>query len=278
MHIYIKKADGSRDLFDEKKLKASLRRSGANKKVIDEIVKEINKVIFDGITTEAIYNMVSKLLRTKTKTAALRYNLTAAIAKLGPEGFAFETFLAEIFKTKGFKNVRNGVKIKGRCMVHELDVVGENKNQILNVEAKFHNSRSKKSDLQVILYMRARFDDILKGGYYGEKKPVQVIITNTKFTDNAKKYAKCSGTEILSWNYPLKYNLHDFILGSGVHPIAALQSIPQNILNKFNEKKIVTIRQIAKDDFQALKNCKFLSNRDYQKIVEEIKEYFSEKI
>ena len=34
MNIYIEKADGSRDLFDEKKLRASLRASGAEKKLL----------------------------------------------------------------------------------------------------------------------------------------------------------------------------------------------------------------------------------------------------
>ena len=198
MHIYIVKSDGSKDLFDEKKLKGSLRASGASKKIIDEIFKEIEDVVYDGITSGAIYSIAFELLKKKSKKAALRYNLTNAIALLGPEGFAFEAFLAEIFRTKSYKNVRTGIKIKGKCMVHELDVVGENENEILNVEAKFHNSRSKKSDLQVILYMRARFDDIIKSGYYGNKNPKQLIITNTKFTTNAKQYAKCSGTEVLS--------------------------------------------------------------------------------
>jgi HJR/Mrr/RecB family endonuclease len=198
MHVYIKKADGTKELFDEKKLKASLRNSGADKKTIDEIIAEITDIAYEGITSDAIYKIASKLLRGKSKKASMRYNLTNAVALLGPEGFAFEAFLAEIVKAHGYKNVTTGKKIKGRCMVHELDVVGENDDERVTIEAKFHNSRSKKSDLQVILYMKARFQDILESGYYADKKPKQIIITNTKFTDNAKKYAKCSETEVIS--------------------------------------------------------------------------------
>jgi HJR/Mrr/RecB family endonuclease len=198
MHIYIKKADGTKELFDEKKLKGSLRNSGADKKTIDEIISEITEIAFDGITSNAIYKIAAKLLRGKSKVASMRYNLTNAIALLGPEGFAFEVFLAEIVKAHGYKKVMTGKKIRGRCMVHELDVVGESDKEKITIEAKFHNSRSKKSDLQVILYMKARFQDVQESGYYGNKKPKQVIITNTKFTDNAKKYAKCSGTEVIS--------------------------------------------------------------------------------
>lgn len=198
MNIYVQKDDGSKDLFDEKKLKGSLRKSGANKRVINEILDEITDIAYDGITSTIIYKMASKLLRDKSKTASLRYNLTNAISELGPEGFAFEEFIAEVVKTIGYKKVRTGIRIKGRCMIHEMDVVGENEEEILNIESKFHNSRSKKSDLKVILYMRARFDDINASGYYGNKKSRQIIVTNTKFTSNAKQYAKCSGTEVIS--------------------------------------------------------------------------------
>ena len=278
MHIYITKADGSKDLFDEKKLKASLRVSGASKKVIDEIIAEINDVVYDGITSDIIYKMAEKLLREKSKKAALRYNLTNAIALLGPEGFAFEAFLAEVMRERGYKNVSTGKKIKGHCMVHELDVVGESDDEILTIEAKFHNSRSKKSDLQVILYMKARFQDILDGGYYKNKKPRQMIITNTKFTDNAKKYAKCSRTEVVSWDYPVKYNLHHYILDSHIHPITALNSLPKKAREYFIEKKIVSIRELAKNNFEKLYECAFLSNKEIINIVAEVEEFFSDKI
>ncbi len=277
MNIYIKKSDGSKDLFDEKKLKASLRASGAQKDVIGKIISEISDVSFDGITSNTIYKMAFKLLKEKSKKAALRYNLTNAVALLGPEGFAFEAFLAEIVKTWNYKKVSTGKKIKGHCMIHELDVVGESDWEILTIEAKFHNSRSKKSDLQVILYMKARFQDILDGGYYKDKKPRQIIITNTKFTDNAKKYAKCSGTEVISWDYPKK-NLHDLILESNIHPMTALVSLPKSARNKFIERKIVTIKQLAENNFKKLEECKFLSNLNIKKIKEEIFEFFPDKI
>lgn len=278
MKIYIKKSDGTKDLFDEKKLKGSLRKSGASKKVIDEILTEITGIAYDGITSDIIYKMASKLLRNKSKSASLRYNLTAAISELGPEGFAFESFLAEVTKTMGYKRVRTGVKIKGKCMVHEMDVVGESDDEIINVEAKFHNKRSKKSDLQVILYMRARFDDIKNSNYYGQKKAKQVIMTNTKFTLNAKKYAQCSGTNVVSWDFPVSKNLHDYILESNIHPMTALNSLPKAVKAKFVAKKIVTIKMLAANNFSKLRECNYLSNNNIEKIIEEIQEFFPNKI
>ena len=228
--------------------------------------------------SDTIYEISFELLKNKSKKASVRYNLTNAIALLGPEGFAFEVFLAEIAKALGYKKVQTGKKIQGKCIIHEMDIVGEKDNHILHVESKFHNSRSKKSDLKVILYMRARFDDITNSGYYGQKQSRQVIVTNTKFTTNAKKYAKCSGTEVVSWNFPVKKNLHDYILESNIHPITALESLPKSVKNKFIERKIVTIKELAKNNFEKIYQCKFLSKKNIVDIISEVNEFFSDKI
>jgi len=277
MKILVKKADGKKELFDEKKLKGSLRASGAEKKVIDEIIYDIVEVCYDGITSDIIYKMAFRLLKNKSKSASIRYNLTNAIYLLGPEGFAFEVFLAEIAKTMGYKKVQTGKKIRGKCMEHEMDVVGERDGEMLTLESKFHNSRSKKSDLQVILYMKARFQDIENSSYYKGKKSRQVIVTNTKFTDNAKRYAKCSGTEVVSWDYPKK-NLHDYILESNVHPVTALVSLPKAARKDFIDKGIITIKHLAENNYKKLEDCKFLSHINIKKIKEEIQEFFPDKI
>ena len=277
MKIFVKKSNGDKEIFDEKKLKKSLRMSGASKQVIGDIIHGIEEIAYNGITSDIIYKIANKILREKSQKAALRYDLTNAVSLMGPEGFAFEIFLAEMVKKQGFKKVMTGKKIRGKCMVHELDVIGESETEKITIEAKFHNSRSKKSDLQVVLYMKARFQDILESGYYGEKKPRQIIITNTKFTDKAKKYAKCSGTEVISWDYPLKKNLHDYILESNIHPITALVSLSKNNKNEFLKKKIVTISMLSKNNFEALYNSKSLSKKEIVNIIKEIEEFFAQK-
>jgi len=151
MTIYITKSNGEREPFEEWKLAASLEMSGASEETKNKIISEIKDTLYDGISSEVIYNMANTLLRKKEKGAYLRYNLTNAISLLGPEGFAFEKLLAEIAKKNGYKNVLTGKKIRGKCMTHEMDVTGETDTESLTIEAKFHHSRSKKSDLQVTL-------------------------------------------------------------------------------------------------------------------------------
>jgi len=272
--FYLRKSDGTFEPFDEKKILRSLRRSGASKKASEHILKELRKKTYDGISSSKIYSIINNLLRRKEKKAYLRYNLPIAVSRLGPEGYAFEAFLAELMKKHGWKNVFRGRKIKGKCMVHELDVLGEKENKKLTIEAKFHNSRSKKSDFQVILYMKARFEDLEKGGYYGEKEPVQMIITNTKFTDNAKRYSKCSGINVVSWNYPEDKNLHDYILEANLHPVTAISNLNKKIKEELIKRKIVTIEQLKKNDFEILNQIDFVTKKDKEKIVKEVRELF----
>ncbi len=197
--ITIIKQNGKREPFDMGKVRLSLIRSGADDKTIKRVENALLKRLRNNMTTSRIYEIVrEELKRYSDKRSFLRYNLPLAISKMGPEGFAFEKFMAEVFKSYGYAPVYVGKKIAGKCMVHELDVVGERGNEKLTAELKFHNSRSKKSDLKVILYMKARFDDLINSGYYGDMIPNQLIITNTKFTTNAKTYAKCAGVNVLS--------------------------------------------------------------------------------
>lgn len=52
-----------------------------------------------------------------------------------------------------------------------------------------------------------------------------MIVTNTKFTHTAERYAECVGLELLSWDYPKNNNLHDRIQRSGLYPITVLSTL-----------------------------------------------------
>ncbi len=273
MQILVKKQDGSLEIFNEKKLKKSIKINGGSEKVVREVMEYIKKENFVKISTEKIYELTQEfLLKSGQKHAYLRYNLPSAIYKLGPEGFAFEKFIAEVFQAYKYNPVYVGKKIQGKCVSHELDVVAQKGGELMTAELKFHNSKSKKTDLHVALYMKARFDDILAGGYYGDKKPRQLIITNTKFTYNAKAYAKCANLEVLAWNYPDKQNLYDFILKSGVHPITAVTSLPHKAMLDFVHRKIVSCSDLLKNQEKELRNNNLIPKKKVNFIIEEIKQ------
>ncbi len=271
MKILVKKYDGSIEQFDPQKLKKSLKSSKVGEETIQELFQFFEKEGINEISSNKIYSLVRNILLKKKKTTEfLRYNLPNAISKLGPEGFAFEAFIAQVFRAYGYKEVYVGKHIPGKCLSYEMDIVAKKDGTLMTAELKFHNARNKKSDLKVVLYMDARFRDIRDSGYYEKNKPRQVIITNTKFTTNAKKYSKCAKLEVLSWNHPIKNNLHDFILNSKIHPLTAIPSIPQKAMKDFIRRKIVSCCDLIKNNYAELKENSLIPKSKVNMIIKDI--------
>lgn len=227
MDTYITKATGERELFDKSKLLASLLRAKASEEVADRIAGHMVEELRDGMTTRDIYRHAFELLEREHKPAAMRYSLRKAVMDLGPTGFPFEKFVAEIFMAKGYET-ETDVMLLGECVPHELDVVAWNENKLIVVEAKFHNELTMKSDLKVVLYIKARFDDLSKNLYeYGKKRKIDEswLVTNTKFSKQAITYAECKNMKLVGWNYPDKGNLQELIEDAGLEPITCLRSI-----------------------------------------------------
>ncbi|MEQ1500125.1 MAG: ATP cone domain-containing protein [Parcubacteria group bacterium] len=236
--IYVIKADGEKELFDQSKLEDSLRKAGANQKTIEGIVDHIRIYLDEDITTHEIYRHAFELLHKEEKPIALKYSLKRAIMELGPSGFPFEDFIAEILKEKGY-NAETGKIVKGFCVEHEIDVVAWNDKELVMIEAKFHNEIGIKSDLKIALYVKARFDDLSKVTFnYGRERKLDEgwLITNTKFTSTAIEYGSCQGgMKMIGWNYPPVGNLHDMILESKLHPLTCLAG-----LNGREKKELLT--------------------------------------
>lgn len=270
--IYVVKADGTRELFDQNKLTISLKKAGASSKTVEDILLKISQNLSQDITTHAIYKYSFDLLHHEEHPIALKYSLKRAIMDLGPSGFPFEDFVAEIFRNKGFK-AETGRIVRGFCVEHEVDVVAWNEKTLVMVEAKFHNVPGIKSDLKTALYVKARFDDLSKMtfDYGGERKLSEGwLVTNTKFTTTAIEYGSCQGgMRMIGWNYPPTGNLHDMILEAKLHPLTCLVSMEGMHKKELLTRGIVLCKTIS-DNPQLLLDIgvdQFTS----QKILEEIK-------
>jgi hypothetical protein len=247
--IFIVKSNGAREEFQNDKLKESLGKAGASEDAISKIVSHIGREIEDGMSTTAIYRHAFELLHKMAEPAVARYSLKRAIADLGPAGFSFEKFVAEIFKARGYETLTDQI-IDGNCVSHELDVVAWNENRLAMVEAKFHNELGMKSDLKVALYVKARFDDLKdKEFFYGAKRKLTdgLLITNTNFTEKAIKYSECAGVKLIGWNYPRVGNLHDMIEDNNLHPITCLQTLSHTQKNSLMEKGVVLCKTVREN-------------------------------
>ncbi|MDP3996614.1 MAG: ATP cone domain-containing protein [bacterium] len=223
------KADGTEEQFDREKLFSSLSRAGADSQTTDTIVRHIENELVNGMATEDIYRHAFAILEKTQKPMASRYSLKRAVAALGPSGFPFEKFLAELFKRSGFRDVKTGVILKGKCVEHEVDLVAKKGDKIIMAEAKFHKEHRFKTDLKVALYVKARFTDLGEASETDSFKPTDGwLVTNTKFTSQAIQYGECSGLTLIGWSYPQRGNLREMIEEAKLHPITALTSITEH--------------------------------------------------
>src|SRR3989344_978569 len=224
----VRKSTGEREPFSEEKLRASLRRAGAAPETVEEIVGHILAELRDGMETTAIYRHAFSILKKRERGVAATYSLRKAVMMLGPSGFPFEKFVAEVLKTKGYR-VQTGVIIPGFCVSHEVDILAEKDNKHIFVECKFHNEATLKSDVKVALYVHARFLDLKKAHDTTERSTPKIhegwLVTNTKATHDAVQYGSCAGLTVIAWNYPHEGNLHDLIRMSGVYPITLLVTL-----------------------------------------------------
>lgn len=247
MSVLVTKADGTTEPFVEDKLRRSLRRSGAQPSEVQEVVQNIEALLYDGIKTQEIYSKAFEYLRKIERPSAARYSLRRALFGLGPTGFPFEDFLARLFATEGYQTSTR-LTIQGHCVQHEIDVAAYNDAHSFVAEAKFHARPGVKSDLQVAMYSQARRLDLAgKRSCAADRCGIDgfMIVTNTKFTSTAEHYAECVGLELLSWDYPKHNNLHDRIQRSGLYPISVLDSLSLAQRRALIERGAIVCRDIV---------------------------------
>jgi len=248
--MQITKADGTIEEFKVRKLETSLKRAGAEKSQINDIVRNVEMTLIEGARTQDIYKKAFELLRTnQNDPVAAKYSLRRAVFNLGPTGFPFEDFLGKLFEAQGYVTKRR-LFIKGKCATHEIDLAAYSPTHSFVAEAKFHAQPGIKSDLQVAMYSYARFLDlkdehICKGDQCGIIS--LSVITNTKFTDAAIKYASCCGINLLSWDYPREHSLHDMIEQYGVYPITVLTKISSGQKQMLLAGGIITCADLLKN-------------------------------
>lgn len=246
--VEIKKYSGETVQFDRDKLISSLTNAGSGIELANEITQEVEKRLFDGISTKTIYQMAFKRLKKSRRTSASKYKIKKAIMELGPSGFPFEQFVSHIFNSDGYRT-EVGVIMQGNCVAHEIDVVARKDNLCHISECKYHNSQKKVSDVKVPLYIDSRFRDIMariKAEKGNGTKYKGWIFTNTRFTSDAIQYANCAGIQLISWDYPSGKSLKDRIRNSGLMPITALTTLTRREKTEILDKGIVLCSELFK--------------------------------
>lgn len=271
MVVEVIKHSGERTDFSIDKLKSSLRKSGAEEALVNEISNNVRDELYQGISTKEIYNRAFALLKKEKKGYASKYKLKKAIYELGPTGFPFEKFIAALLFYSGYK-VKTGQFLQGKCVLHEVDVVARKNDQFIVVECKFHSDEGRNCNVKIPLYIHSRYRDILNN--YNDKneaeKPTEGwVVTNTRFTEDALQYGKCAGLYLLSWDYPIGNGIKERIDRLGLYPITASTLMSQREKQFLLSRDVVLCKQLINDDFY-LDHLGISENRQ-ARILEEIK-------
>ncbi len=243
----ILKTTGKKEEFSVKKLQLSLERAGINTRKAKKIANEI--ALEQGTdTTVKVHRAAYQKLKKKNAPTAARYNLKRALRALGPSGYPFEQFVARLLDARGYKTSTNRT-LRGQCITHEIDVMAYRDERHFIFECKFHNHLGYKSDVQTVLYMKARFDDILakwENTHEGRDGHLHKlwIVTNTQFTSQAVVYAKCAGIELMSWRHPRGRSLAELIDKTGLHPVTAITKLSKRQKDYILTHGLVLCREV----------------------------------
>ena len=271
--ILVKKYSGDLVEFDRDKLIRSLKNARASKEVIDTIVSEVEKNLYDGITTHKIYQMAFRILKRKKGVCASRYKIKKAIMELGPSGFPFEKYVGAIIKSEGF-DTEVGVTVQGFCVTHEVDVVAKTDAKHIMVECKYHNRQGRVNDVKIPLYIQSRFLDIEKQCKKEDGHALKFhqgwIFTNTRFTSDAIEYAECAGLKLFSWDYPVGDSLKDKINRSGLYPVTSLADLTRKEKQLLLEEGIVLCKDLC--EHPGILQKIGIPRSKYKKIMETLKE------
>jgi hypothetical protein len=265
--------------FDARKLHNSLMKSGADESIVRDILQQIEAQIYDGMSTKQIYKTAFGLLKKTAHSHAARYNLRQAIEQLGPAGFFFEKFIARLFSSEGYQTQTNLI-LPGKCVSHEVDVVINKNEELSMIECKFHAQRDSVTDVKVPMYILSRFNDLKNQEHLLFDALCQIhhcwIVTNNRFSSDALIFGRCSGLNLLSWDYPENQNLRDKIDADHLYPITCLTTLTLNEKNQLMELNIILVKELLHQT-SALDNIHLSPNR-IKNILKEARELCQQQL
>jgi hypothetical protein len=251
MAFEVTKASGQPEEFKIQKLVNSLIHSGASEDVARDIARKVESQIKPPMHTKLIFRIARKMLRQYSKAVDMRYSIKKAIYMLGPTGYPFEKYFARILKSHGYSAETNRF-LKGYCVTHEVDIFAVRDDVGGVIECKYHSNGGIPTDVKIALYVYSRFMDIKKAYELNHENRVSInegwLVTNTRCTSDAIKYAVCVGLKIVSWKYPDENSLEKLIENKRLYPVTILSSIKKTSLDTLFKNDIILVRDIADMD------------------------------
>jgi len=247
--IFVIKADGSRQLFDKEKVVKTCLRMGANRSVAAEIASKVESRLYNGIPTREVLQMVFRLLRKYKPTLREFLDLKRGLSLMNskPE---FEKFVQTLLEHHGFDVSPNQI-IRGRCAEHEADAIARKNDVTYFVEAKHHSNYHTPTGLDESRIARAVLEDVTEGFALGMSN-LQIdramIVTNTRYSEHARRYGKCRDILQIGWSSPINLSLQTMIEKKKLYPLSCLRGLKSETRMQFVNAGIVLLKQLIEEE------------------------------
>jgi hypothetical protein len=226
----VKKYSGDLVTFDPESLKHSLLKSGASHEDVAKVYERIQKELYEGITTQQLYEKAFAYLKDIRKVYAAKYSLKKALRDLGPTGYNFEKWVCSLMRYMGYQSINSQV-LKGHAVTHEIDVIAIKDEEFYIAECKLRNDPDAKITVTTPMYFLSRMNDLadLPFHFFGESKCITKgwLITNAYFTTDSIDFGEYYGINLLSWDYPEGKSIKNLTDDGGLYPITCLTTLDE---------------------------------------------------
>jgi hypothetical protein len=245
---YVVKSDGTQEKFSIQKLERTVRRLNLNQKTTPQIVQRIVNQLKEGETTQKILKIIYKEIKKEVKHKVYRVDLRKAIQRLLPSP-DFEIYIGYVLQYLGYSMLPSQV-LKGQCVEHEVDGIAQKDGLTFTVEVKHHQNPYVFTGIDVVRNTWAILQDFQEGYSKGLHKfdfSNAIIVCNTRFSENAIKYGKCQGIQLIGWQTK-KLGLEKLIQNKKLFPITVLPNLSKTTQKKLVSARILSVRQLIRID------------------------------
>jgi hypothetical protein len=269
--MWVKKADGSLQKFDKEKVARTCLRMGTDRQTAYEIADRVEARLYDGIPTSKVLQMIFHYVRKNKPHVRNLYDLRKGISLMGskPE---FEAYVRAILAHAGFEVSPNQL-LAGKCVTHEVDGVARKNGFTYFVEAKHHLNYHTPTGLDESRIARAVLEDVVEGIALGKsnlKIDGAMIVTNTRYSQEAIQYGKCREILQIGWSSPAGHGLQDLIEGTNLFPLSCLRGLKRDVRDKLVTSGIVILEQVLNEETTELARKTGLPSQVIRKIKDDL--------
>ncbi len=276
-HMEIVKLNGQRVKYDRGHIRETLLRVKAKPELVDHIMRNVERQMYDGMTTGELFALVHRELHKENRCLAHRYNLRAGLLKLGPAGFNFEKYVASILQAYQYDARLPEKELPGLCVNHEVDVIANKGHHCIMIEAKFRNRFDDTVTLKDVMATWARYLDLREGLKNEDTCPrfnELWIVTNGRFSDRARQFGVCKGLHLIGWS-ATEWSLAQMVDHAALYPITVIDGLRQWELDRFAKAGLMLCREVADKSPEAVARILGVPPERAAKIRDDAKEVVS---